>query len=407
MNFRPFVLKCWYPLFLIFFSFSLTTIQAQDTDFKRFSLSLNGGLTLGNVDEGIRFMASSFNVRTESTPTFGAGLQYAITPAWSIEAGYGYRQIRGEIENFETTVHLLTLKNIVNLNQLFFVNRVSNRVNPYITAGVGYDFFSYDSPTNQFDAQNTSYNLGAGVAVKLSNRFDLFTQYEYHLASNSVDDVEAGFGSDLINTVTGGIRINFGKKDSRHPSWRPVPVDISPSDYKSFKAQAEKTQKLEDRVNNIEQEVDQKDQKIEQLQEVRQKEVDMLTKRVKELENRVAKLEERIEKVKVDRETGLAKKLPAGHYVQIFASLTFENAQRVKDAAFKKLREHFDISKDKLIITKRKKFYEVSVGVFQNFDEALKIQDIVQEEHSDAFIITFPRPVTLQDDFKGLEVVGQ
>lgn len=399
--------------FLLFFTTSVAFAQSyQDTDYRKLSLSISGGASLGNVDEGIRFMASSFNVETETTPTFGAGLQYALTPAWSLEVGYQRAKIKGRVEPFETTMNLMTLKNIINLNQIFFINRVSDRLNPFITAGIGYDMFAYDSPETEFDAHNSTYNLGAGLVYKLSNTIDLFTHYEYHIGSNSTDNVVAGFGADLINSLTGGVRINFGKKKSTHPSWRPVPVDVSPSDYNRLISQADLVDDLQRRISEVEQRQEEKEQGYNQIVDQKSAEIDSLKARLSRLNEHVDDLKETFtnalkesDGVKVNNKTGFAESLTSGHYVQIFATHHLETAQEIREHTIQSMDEVLQSSEQKILIIRRKEFYEVMIGVFSNFTHAQDVQKVMVEVHDDAYVITFPRPINLQSQFKGLKVI--
>jgi prefoldin subunit 5 len=358
-------------------------------------------------------MSSNFSVNTENTPTFGAGLQYALTPAWSLELGYRHASIKGTAEPFETSMNLFTLKNFISLNQIFFVNRISERVNPFLSFGIGYDFFNYEDSEEKFTAHNSSYNAGAGIAYKLSNTIDLFTHYEYHLGSNAIDNDVEGWGSDLINSVTGGVRINFGKKDTKHPSWRPVPVDISPADYDLFVRQSNVIDDLRYRVDNLEQDndeitqytsvIDKKSAEIDSLKT----HIDKLNQRITKLENSFSNLREEnnIVKKEVDKETGLTVSLPGGHYVQIFATYNLGIAQDVREHAIQYLKNRVQNPEEEIFIIHRKQFYEVMIGFFNNFESADDIKEVMTQIHNDAYVITFPRPVNLKPDFEGIEVL--
>lgn len=400
---------------ILLYLFVSTTAFSQsysNTDYRKLSLSISGGASLGDVNKGFYFMSSNFSTNIENTPTFGAGLQYALTPAWSLELGYQHAQIKGKSEPFETSMNFISLKNFINLNQLFFVNRISNRVNPFLTAGIGYDWFNYDGPDENFFSHNTSYNAGAGVAFKLSNTVDLFTHYEYHLASNAADNYSEGWGADLINSLTGGIRINFGKKNSEHPSWRPAPVDISPAEYNRFVTQADLIDNLNYRVDKVEQ-FNSKEKQYSKIINKKSAEIDSLENRIDHLNERITKLEnvfssikeESIVKSDVDKETGLTESLPSGHYVQIFATYNLENAQDVTEHAMRYLGDRLQNPEEEIFIILRKQFYEVMIGVFKNFNHADDIKGVMTQIHNDAYVITFPRPINLKTDFEGLKIV--
>lgn len=397
--------------FTLFFATSVFSQSYRDAHYRNFSLTLSGGATLGDVNDANYFLSSDFSTNIETTATFGAGLQYALTPAWSLDLGYRYASIKGQTQSFETDMNLFTLKNIVNINQLLFVNLISERVNPFISAGVGYDLFTYNGSDANFSDQNSSYNAGVGVLLKASSSIDLFTHYEYHMASNATDNETEGFGSDLVNSLTGGIRINFGKKETTHPSWRPVPVDLSPSDYDRLMARADLVDELETRMKNLEQL--QADSEKRLVNEIRANtsEINSLKARMDRLENRMdvledafSSLEDSVETLSVNTETGMAESLASGHYVQIFASRQADPARDVRSYALQKLGGILQNSDQQIMIIRRKDFFEVIIGVFSEYESAEKVRGIMGENHDDAYIITFPRPLSLQEDFEDLEV---
>jgi opacity protein-like surface antigen len=400
-------------LFLCLFLFISTTVFAQsyqNEHYRRVSLTLSGGASLGDENDNTFFMSSDYSVNVQEAATFGAGLQYALTPAWSLELGYQRARVKGTDISFETDMNLFTLKNIINLNQIFFVNRISDRVNPYLTAGIGYDVFNYEGPNESFDSHTSSLNAGAGIAFKLTNTLDLFTHYEYHLGSNRIDNEAGGWGSDLINSLTGGIRINFG--NSKHLSWRPAPVDLSPSDYNHLVAQAERTDNLTQRLNQLEKRINKNKAQYKKALDKKSTEIDSLKARMHQLSKKTdtldkafAGLQEEVQKLEVDKETGIATALPGGDYVQIFASYDIKNAQQVRNHAIEELGESIPNSSDRIFIIHRKQFYEVMIGKFNNYNQASEVQGVMTQVHDDAYVITFPRPINLKPDFKGLEIV--
>lgn len=386
----------------------------QDSDYRNISVTLHGGATLGDVNDADYFLSSDFSTNIENSATFGAGLQYALTPAWSVDLGYRYTKIRGRTQPFETDVNLITLKNIINLNQLLSANRVSPRINPFISLGVGYDYFTFNRADESFSDQNSSYNGGIGIAFKATRSIDLFSHYEYHMGSNAIDNETDGFGSDLINSLTGGVRINFGKKEASHPSWRPVPVELSPSDYDRLMARTDLVDQLETRLNELEDRQENSEQQLADDIQNNVAEIDSLKLRMDRLEGQMVELEEAfsslkdsVETIVINRETGMAEYLTTGHYVQIFASRQAGSARQVRNYAREKLEEALQNSDQQIMIIHRKDFYEVIIGVFEEYNPAENVRDIMREVHGDTFVITFPRPVNLQEDFEGLEVFAK
>jgi opacity protein-like surface antigen len=381
-------------------------------EFRKISLTFNGGASLGDTNRGEYFLSSNFSTNTKDTYSFGGGLQYALTPAWSLELGYQRTQIKGFDYPFETQMNMISFRNIINLNQLLMINLITERINPFLTAGVGYDLYNYRDPNEKIYNHNSSYNLGAGIAYKLSNTIDLFTHYDYHIGSNEMDNETEGWGADLINSLTAGIRLNFGKPNAIHPSWKPFPMDLNRSDYNTLMAQADRIQALSDKVDKIDKENREDHRGLNSTISDNRAEIDSLKIRINLLEQRLddleiafANMEGQINSIPVNQKTGTAELLPTGHYVQIFASYNLPTAQRVRDHAVNMLVNSVQDAEKKIFIIKRKQYYEVLIGVLTEIKDASNIQQIMTDFHKDAYVISFPRPVNLLIDFEDLKVV--
>lgn len=381
-------------------------------EFRKVSLTLNGGASLGDTNRNEYFLSSNFSTNTKDTYSLGGAIQYALTPAWSLELGYQRTIIKGLGKPFETQMNMISFRNIINLNQLLMINLITERINPFITAGVGYDLYNYRLANEKIYNHNSSYNLGAGIAFKLTNTVDLYSHYDFHIGSNEIDNETEGWGADLINALTAGIRINFGKAQAIHPSWKPFPADLSQSDYELFKAQVDRINNLNKQLNQLEERSDFNDQQHDSTIADNRAAIDSLKGRMDKLEQRMDDLELAFENLKgsinpvsVDQKTGKAELLPAGHYVQIFASYGLSPAQRVRNHAISQLNSVLQNAEGKIFIIKRKQYYEVLIGVLTEFGDALNIQQIMTDFHEDAYVISFPRPVNLMTDFEGLKTV--
>ncbi len=407
--------KRFLLLFILFFiPFFAYSQNYSGYEFRKFSLTLNGGASLGDTNRNEYFLSSNFTTNTKDTYSFGGGLQYALTPAWSLELGYQRTNIKGLDDPFETQMNMISFKNIINLNQLLMINVITERINPFLTAGVGYDMYNYRSGSEEIYNHNSSYNLGAGLAFKLTNTVDLFSHYDFHIGSNEMDNETEGWGADLINSLTAGIRLNFGKPKAIHPSWKPFPADLSQSDYDLFMAQVNRVDKLNSQLNQLEERSDFNDKHHDSAIQDNRAAIDSLNVRMDKLEQRMdtlelalANLKGLIHPVTVNQETGRAELLPAGHYVQIFSSYGISSAQRVRNNALDQLKNSLQNAEQKIFIIKRKQYYEVFIGVLTEFEDASNIQQIMTDFHADAYVISFPRPVNLLTDFEGLNVVDE
>ncbi|NBC25798.1 MAG: hypothetical protein GVY08_02985 [Bacteroidetes bacterium] len=139
-----------------------------------------------------------------------------------------------------------------------------------------------------------------------------------------------------------------------------------------------------------------------------------------ELSNRIAMLERRADSLEATtdslsnlscctennlEEQELAETVAAGHYLQVFASLDYDIAVEVKEDFIELFGDDLDHPEEEVIIIKRKQFYEVLIGSFQEFSRAQTLLPDAVSLMPDAFIITFPRPVSLEDDYEGTVIV--
>jgi len=398
---------------ILFSSGYFSLIKGQDQDYRRVSLSVSGGATFANED-GFSLFESRFNVPTETSGILGIGLQYAITPAWSLEGGYSYTQIRASSGDFTTDMNNITLKNIFNLNQILSFNRVSNSINPYLTVGIGYDLYNYESSSESINNNDISYNLGAGIAFKASNTIDLFTHYEYNIASNKVDNLiggqgNNGFGSDVLTNLTGGIRINFGDKQTTHPSWRPVPVEVRPERYEYLVSQDKLAESLKQKVADLEKELELQDKKHSKQVSLYEQRIDSLNQQITKLQTQLKHAQDSLASISTsdDGSAERDKSISAGHYVQVFATLGLESAKDVMSKTTSVLNDdqNYD-SNDLVFIAKRKQFYEVLIGTFSDYQKAQEVLNMMKGVYGDSFIITFPRPVSLQELYEDISVIN-
>lgn len=383
----------------------------QSEEYSRLSIVLNGGATIGNYGSGFKLFRSSMSVENKTTPSFGGGIQYAITPLWSVEGGYKYIKAEAVNNSFETDINSITVKNIINLNQLLELRGISDFINPYLTAGAGIDFFSFDSDAESFDDTEAHFTVGTGIAFNITNRFDLFTNYEYHFSSNRIDNKPTGFGSDVSGTVTGGVRINLGKKGKKHISWSPLPVRLSPNEFDQLVADREKLNETLPDYQELQALMEEKEQELDRVRNESEATIAGLNQKVADLEARLNLLQaERdslaAENERLKNECDCGSEIAPGHYVQIFATNELDNAIGVRNQAISRLSNILSSPEDMVFITSRRSFYEVLIGVFQRVGDSNATLNTMKEDHNDAFLKTIPRPDHLKELYKDLEKVN-
>src|SRR6056297_324281 len=321
-------------VFIIFLLFTANGFAQNSNDYRRVSLSVYGGATLGYPDDDNQIFGSNFNTFTETTYNFGGGIQYAISPFWSAELGYRYNTIKGVgEEGFETVIHSASLKNTFNFNRLYRRNQISEWLNPYLILGFEQDFFKYELGNEDASGIESALLGGFGIAFRITNSVGLFSQFEVKMASNGLDNERRGFPFDQVGMATGGIRINFGMSDSKPLNLSPAVKRLTDAEYADFiqsteefrvasreiEAQRAKMTEIEEQINESERN---KREKIARLEEFTR----ILEARIDTLEYRLDNLEISVAESAQEREDQMKSEVPAGHYVQVFAATSYESA---------------------------------------------------------------------------------
>ncbi len=400
-------------VFIMLLLFAADGFAQNSNDYRRVSLSLYGGATLGYPDDVNQIFGSNYNTFTETTYNFGGGIQYAISPFWSAELGYRYNTIKGVgEEGFETVIHSASIKNTFNFNRLYRRNQISEWLNPYLIVGFEQDFFNYKLDDEEVSGNESAILGGLGVAFSITNSVDVFSQFEVKMASNGLDNERRGFPFDQVGMATGGIRINFGRGDAKPLNLSPAVKRLTDDEYdnfiqstEEFKAASQEIEAQRAKLTEIEEQFNESEknsqEKIERLEEFTR----LLEARIDTLEYRLDNLEVSVEESAQERDQVLKSEVPAGHYVQVFAATSYEAANRVKEIFHELLGNEFENPEEIVFVIERGRFYEVLVGTFAQFEDAQRAHEIALNRLSDAFIITFPRPLHLVDEYRGTAIV--
>jgi opacity protein-like surface antigen len=394
---------------ILFFGM-MVDVNAQQSDtgeeYHRFSISVQGGLTFENNDLGLRLIGSNFNRLTDHSYNFGGGVQYAITPLWSVGAEYRYTTIDG-FDLFETEVHSVTLKNYFNMNRLYRQHRISEYINPFLTFGLGRDFFTYESDTESISNHEFHLNSGFGLAFALNNNIELFGQYELQFSSNSLDNIREGFPSDLIGMATGGIRLHIGSRDKKRMSLTPRRIYLNELEYNDIKMRGERIAQLEQQMESSQAKISSLDSDQQKRNREFEERISRMQSTLEDHEERIRKLEESLEgiEVRADESPVIRDGLPAGHYVQVFAARDENRAQQIRQHVISLLAEVTDNPDDYVIVTLRKQFYEIRVGPYSRLADAREIQNHLLDAYQNAFVVTFPRPANLREEYIDIHII--
>ena len=401
--------------FFVLFQFSAIHASAQTAEnssdsekYNRWSASVYGGYIFGEHDRGQQIFASRFNVVSEPTYAFGGDVRYALIPFWSMEAGYRYSYLEGV--GFETTMHTISIKNTFNLNRLYRRSDLAGTLNPFVILGVEQDFFDAEGPAESFGRSEASLIGGLGLAYRVSNRVELYAQHEIKLSSNRLDLTDRGYPYDQIGMASGGIRIHFGSKGKKPLNLAPAARKITVTEFENFENEIARIDDLERDLANLTRRVDTLETRADSMEADHNQKFSDLFAMIDSLNARADSLEQCMcvqaeDTVAEEESMDLRRTVPAGHYVQVFATRDYENSIRIRNRFRELLGDQLDNPDEQVFIIQRRQFFEVLIGTFQRFAAAQEILPPAVDEMSDAFIITFPRPLSLKEQYEGTVIL--
>lgn len=380
----------------------------QPEKYNRLSASVYGGYIFGELDTGLQIFASRFNVVSEPTYAFGTDVRYALIPFWSMEAGYRYSYLEGV--GFETTMHTISIKNTFNLNRLYRNNDLAGTLNPFVILGVEQDFFDAQGPDDSFSRSEASLIGGLGLAYRVSNRVELYAQHEIKLSSNRLDLTDRGYPYDEIGMASGGIRIHFGSKEKKPLNLAPPAKKISVTEFEDFENEIARINNLERDLASLTQRVDTLETKVDSMETDHNQKFSDLFAMIDSLQTRADSLEQCMcrpaqEETAEEDSRDLRRTVPAGHYVQVFASRDYDDAIQIRNRFRELLSGRLDNPDEDVFLISRRQFFEVLIGTFEQFSAAQQILPPAVNEMSDAFIITFDRPVHLEEQYEGTVIL--
>lgn len=387
------------------------TVESTGNDqYNRWSASVYGGYIFGEKDAGQQIFASRFNVVSEPTYAFGTDVRYAIIPFWSIEAGYRYSYLEGV--GFKTTLNTISIKNTFNLNRIYRDSDLAGTLNPYVILGVEQDFFNAEGPDDSFGRSEASIIGGLGLAYRVSNRVEIFAQHEIKLSSNSLDLENRGYPYDQIGMASGGIRIHFGRKDKKPLNLAPPSKKVTVQEFENLASEIDRISDLERDLSNLTQRVDTLETRVDSMEMDHNQKFNELFAAIDSLQARADSLEQCMcgqapqDSVEADTDTReLRREVPAGHYVQVYASQDYNDALEMRDRFRELLSDRLENPEEEVFLIQRRQFYEVLIGTFEQFTAAQQILPTAVNEMSDSFIITFPRHVSWQEQYEGTIII--
>jgi outer membrane protein OmpA-like peptidoglycan-associated protein len=193
----------------------------------RFSISLFGGVTLSQEGAIWSTTRGNFDVQVGYSPAFGGSILYSVSQPFSLE----FRIVSGMFEShddvaagnqFRNDYLYFSGRGLIYLSNIFQTYRMSDRINPYIFAGIGYMNIDVTEMAGPDINETVSTVLGGlGMKIRATRFFDVFAQYEFTVAdSDLLDGRRASHPRDMWGTVTAGVTVNLGSMNRQHIRWQ-------------------------------------------------------------------------------------------------------------------------------------------------------------------------------------------
>lgn len=196
--------------------------SAQDEPLRNLSIDVGGGgaFIYGDIQSDFTFNGQ-------------LGAKYNLSKIFGLKANMTTGVLKGnqDIVSFKNNFFQYSLRGVFNVSQLANFNRQFPRINLHSYAGVGRlsnnaEFKNANNPdqNQNFNESLTSIPLGINLEYFLSNRIDLFADFNYNFTNNDFVDgyspaLNANKSNDGYSTLTIGLSYKLGPKNREHADW--------------------------------------------------------------------------------------------------------------------------------------------------------------------------------------------
>jgi len=264
-------------LVLIFTTLLFITAYPENKDFSRWSFTPEYGYNRFDADvtqELIKIIPTSIR-----QITYGATVEYAMTPIWGLGLDYYYLPLNALNSNYavrlNTILYTTSLNATINFTRFIFPESKSKF---YINGslGLGYAYYNYNvTPSSNLNI-NRSYGNAVSVPVSFSVEYNISrpiaigTKVQY-IAFNK-DDLEGvtalnykGVTNDFVGVGTIFLRYKFNSINKNH--LRNVKMGVYSPDEGLIlaKLNAVKINKLDTSLHKLEKKVDNQSKRIDSL----------------------------------------------------------------------------------------------------------------------------------------------
>ncbi len=379
-----------------------------DPEFRKWSLQIHGNTYMGNTS----FDVSPFTgvLGSESrifNPGFGAALEYALTPSFTVKTEYNFSVIENDSDypDYKNQYQSINLGLNVYFLELFELYRLSSWFNPNVSLFLGHSHNSLSNMENRDDDSYWfgHYGFGLGTRFKLSETLDWTLGYQYKVFNydGTIDGGVAAsqrelMGSDRLAGFTTGISIKFGNTSRHHATWYSSAHETDHISNQLDQAARERREEFE----ALQRQLTQHNQKLQELEQqqsaldanmARNEDMTRANDQINQLGKRVSELENRLEEIKKEEEVFVPAPedgLITGYYVQTFAGRGIENTNNALEITRNGLRNQ-GVDVDDLqfhIYQLPNGLYTVQIGPYQTVQQAIPTRNEARGVFDDSFI---------------------
>lgn len=200
------------------------------------------------------FTYGYFNEASRLTPVYGLSINYAVSPGYTIKlkgfTGHFKTANRSNYYGrwFDNNYSLFTIRQQVNLFELFGLHSIAHYVDLNGFAGAGFLKNQVQTGINtsiagyerwqgvNYKGNSIAYSFGGGITFNITHNISFIMQYEHNLTNSDYID---GFKTvipnngqsqpirvryDAFSFTTAGISVHFGGRKKHHPAKEKEPM---------------------------------------------------------------------------------------------------------------------------------------------------------------------------------------
>ncbi len=376
-------------------------------DLRKWSIQVYGGSFIARDGMGTTPFTGTTGVRTDwINPTFGAGIEYMVTPSVGANVRYTYSIIENDpdLRPYENTYQSVTAGVSLYVLNLAMLDKGHRWFNPYVSliAGMGHSSKTGMEGIGDQSQRVGHYGFGLGTRLRLGSAIDLSLDYMYHQFNpgfhiDGYNGINGIRDNDRLAGFTAGLVFNLGTSQRPHARWySPVPAE-----QEWRRSMDEVVTEREDQWDQLMRDLDAQTNRLAEMNremqdkadrsdvENAQRSISVLEAQIAELQNQFGQEMERIDEI--HEAAGIAhlkKEVDPGLYVQTYAAWSTSRTQDALEMTRNGLAERgYDVDRLSFFVYQLPNgLYTVQVGNLESLDAANDVLTGALDIFDDSFV---------------------